>query len=1681
MLTIRNGLGVTIGDGFAMSNDVLRSLVLDYQGPIGQSAFEGCRGLTNLTIGTGVTKIGKYAFCGCLDLKRVVLSPGVECSEAFPKTCRVIPLIRVVLTGKSEKCAYDGKPHSFGYAAAADFPSVYDVENGVCFMGTASGVNVGAYELSLTTNMFSNVNEDCIVEFSVAQGEKSTLTILPAEVSQDGNEPWGGDGPRPYVEGEGVHSLYSTESTYDGFGHTIDVETLSGIKLVGGDVPQISYALTSNGVYQTEPIYFTNSCFTSIWYRVESPNHKPYIHEAGISILPRPVCVVSKSAQKVYDGTPLTAGFDIGGSGFVAGECEVTAVGAQTAVGTSNNTIVLSWAVGALLTNYEISKQEGTLTVLPRKVTLTSGTASKNCDGTALTCESVSVSGDGFVGDEGVLVNYADKRIWPGTSQNAFDYSFKTGTIGSNYQITIAFGNLTVTATGTVVVDGSITTIPVEAFKGCSELTAVVLSENVTSIGANAFAGCTKLKRITFPANMEIRRSRLYDWGLTDDFIAGYRAGDFIVINTTVLEYVGNKLVTSLTIPSGTTVIDDDALKGLDNLAAVTFAGTERVLGAQAFKDGVSLEAVDLPVTLEEIGTGAFENCTWMNRASVDGGTAFPENLRRVGARAFYNCMELTSVVLPEGVRDVGDAAFYNCRGLISASLPHSLTNIGGMAFGKCAKLTGITTPTGLKTLAKIFPDGFSKVSSVTVPDGETDIIDGMFKDCEGVMRFAIPASVTNVGRSAFENCASLPSLALPDDIVGIGSAAFKDCSALSVVSLPKNLMAIADGLFECCTSLESIIVPASVTVLGSNIFKESAVTEVKFLGNAPDYRNLTYDGTGNLTSYIVRGSTGWDYAETGIHTSRQKPDSWIEKAIEYWSPNIFEVTFDGNGGKPETYVAEQITDTTYSLPKVNPTRDGYVFKGWWTEPVAGGEVTANTICVANRAHTLYAHWEAGATVEVSFNPCGGTVTPDVRSYVSGTTYGEFPVPTKRGYRFQGWFTAAERGEKVNEADRVPSVAMTLYAQWKPIVYAVEFHANNGTVKTASQDFTFGEAAALRVNDFTWGEHNFIGWAKSPGGAVEFADKDVVLNLSELDAADGGVVCLYARWSGASYAVRFDANGGTGHMDNETFMTGLAQAIDSNRYERVGYDFSGWARTPTGDVAYGDREVIRDIVESGTVVLYAVWTAVSSERITVRFDPGEGATSELASKEYEVGLKYGTLPGATLKGYAMVGWFTEREGGVLAGATSNVTAHTTLYAHWSPIKYRVSFDGNGGAGNMPLQTFTYDQEQALDRCTFVKGGYDFVGWSNLAAGDVIYADGQPVKNLTATPNLTVPLYAVWQKTSGGPVDPPDVPEPPIVEPVVTNTIAYVNLQGAANTNVTMFTTNDLPLVLGPVDREGYTFLGWTPNDGVIPAGTMTNVTFAANWAIVETPAAAYGPWGEADAVKNPDKLGPTMLTDMVVSVDGRPAAEGDVVAVFRGDTGMLCGLGKVMDDSRTLTVVCYAPKGVMLSFKVWLAESGIEEPVVVKCDKASMLVAPDSGAFYSGHKISCASSYAPSLSSSAIAGIAVGSAAVVGVAGHFIGRAVSESIGKKKGNPTYKQFKAMKLVVPELDARGFTYKNKLVYHPAKGTVTGKVVLTVQKGNGTKKIRAKAKGTLKDGVITGTLDAKGLGPLDFTVK
>ena len=102
--------------------------------------------------------------------------------------------------------------------------------------------------------------------------------------------------------------------------------------------------------------------------------------------------------------------------------------------------------------NYEGSF-EVTYEITKRNVTLTSGSASKVYDKTALTNDTVTVSGEGFAKDEGATYKVTGSRTKVGTSKNTFTYELKSNTTATNYNIEVKFGDLIVTAEdGEVVV-----------------------------------------------------------------------------------------------------------------------------------------------------------------------------------------------------------------------------------------------------------------------------------------------------------------------------------------------------------------------------------------------------------------------------------------------------------------------------------------------------------------------------------------------------------------------------------------------------------------------------------------------------------------------------------------------------------------------------------------------------------------------------------------------------------------------------------------------------------------------------------------------------------------------------------------------------------------------------------------------------------------------------------------------------------------------------------------------------------------------------------------------------------------------------------------------------------------------------------------------------------------------------
>ncbi len=118
------------------------------------------------------------------------------------------------------------------------------------------------------------------------------------------------------------------------------------------------------------------------------------------------------------------------------------------------------------------------------------------------------------------------------------------------------------------------------------------------------------------------------------------------------------------------------------------------------------------------------------------------------------------------------------------------------------------------------------------------------------------------------------------------------------------------------------------------------------------------------------------------------------------------------------------------------------------------------------------------------------------------------------------------------------------------------------------------------------------------------------------------------------------------------------------------------------------------------------------------------------------------------QGYRFTGWALEADEDVTYadGAAFSMKAEDVdLFAKWSPIRYTITYRGNGATGGATINSdHTYDSAKALNNNGYVRAGYDFVGWSYSAAATVPdFVDKEEIINLSNTHNATVTLYALW--------------------------------------------------------------------------------------------------------------------------------------------------------------------------------------------------------------------------------------------------------------------------------------------------------------------------------------------------
>lgn len=138
----------------------------------------------------------------------------------------------------------------------------------------------------------------------------------------------------------------------------------------------------------------------------------------------------------------------------------------------------------------------------------------------------------------------------------------------------------------------------------------------------------------------------------------------------------------------------------------------------------------------------------------------------------------------------------------------------------------------------------------------------------------------------------------------------------------------------------------------------------------------------------------------------------------------------------------------------------------------------------------------------------------------------------------------------------------------------------------------------------------------------------------------------------------------------------------------------------------------------------------------------------------------------------------------LYGEYSNVVAFDNR------IKYKIVYNANGGKNAPDTQYKIHDVDISLTKDVPTRDGYDFVGWATSSNGTPLYQNS----SFYYRDNADLYLYAIWRPKTY---------------------LIYYNFNDSTQTNYGIYKMhNEKELLLVPI-RDGYCFLGWKSDLGVI--------------------------------------------------------------------------------------------------------------------------------------------------------------------------------------------------------------------------------------------------------------------------
>jgi uncharacterized repeat protein (TIGR02543 family) len=422
------------------------------------------------------------------------------------------------------------------------------------------------------------------------------------------------------------------------------------------------------------------------------------------------------------------------------------------------------------------------------------------------------------------------------------------------------------------------------------------------------------------------------------------------------------------------------------------------------------------------------------------------------------------------------------------------------------------------------------------------------------------------------------------------------------------------------------------------------------------------------------------------------------------WILREVTVTFDSMGGPP---IEPMHDEALHEISFPNPTRYGYHFFGWYTDP----ELTTpypNVGVMPTEDTTLYAYWvgnDVTITIQHWFEDPNGNFNLRLTTYDVGKI-GRLAAGTplqEDGYRFVN-----------NHPDQVltgrPDVDQPVTLKLYYVRDTYRLIVEHG----------FGDGQSIVEVRFMDQYYSVLPRIERPGYTLRGFKFESNLWVSQSDMMPPHDVTVRMVWDLAYVTLSF--------VTDADPLAPLTQAYlseyDLPTPSRVGYEFAGW---------YWDEALSQEAPMTGTMpnhnaTLYAKWSPIL---VTVTFETnGAGAIDPI---EVLYDSSY-ALPSPEKEGFLFGGWY--RDPGLtekFVQTPQMADLSLTLYAKWLNLTYMIHFDTMGG-------DYVQDLFQAPGTPIVLpvpeRFGFDFVGWFDASLTTPFTGTVMPEENLV--------LYAKWQ-------------------------------------------------------------------------------------------------------------------------------------------------------------------------------------------------------------------------------------------------------------------------------------------------------------------------------------------------